>query len=108
MYSNADIKGTIQVDNELRHIRGYYRNYPNNPDFPEAGTSIEDGFIIIEEEPSGVQTMRRYTLSYDAEYNPSMQLAGLAALGSDKVVQLEVNNKFIVVSQPSVNTIRFY
>ena len=52
--------------------------------------------------------MRRYTLSYDANYNPSMELAGLAALGSDKVVQLEVNNKFIVLSQPSVNTIRFY
>lgn len=52
--------------------------------------------------------MRRVVLSHDEEYNPSMELVGLANLGTDKVVQLEVNNKFIVVSQPSINTIKFY
>lgn len=108
MYRNADIKGTIKVDNPLRHIRGYYRRFLNNPENAQDGTSIEDGFIIIEEENSGVQTMRRYVLSYDEELNPSMALAGLAPLGTDKVVQLEVNNKFIAISQPSASTIKFY
>ena len=52
--------------------------------------------------------MRRYTLSHDAEYNPSMELQGVETIGSEKVVQLEVNNKFIALSQPSINSIKFY
>jgi hypothetical protein len=52
--------------------------------------------------------MRRVVLSSDEEHNPTMELAGLVNLGTDKVAQLEVNNKFIVVSSPTTNTIKFY
>ena len=37
-----------------------------------------------------------------------MELVGVETIGADKVAQLEVNNKFICVSQPSLNTIKFY
>lgn len=52
--------------------------------------------------------MRRVVLTHDEEYNPNMELVGVETIGSDKVVQLEVNNKFVCVSQPSINTIKFY
>lgn len=52
--------------------------------------------------------MRRVVLTHDEEYNPTMTLVGFETIGKERVVQLEVNNKFICVSQPSINTIKFY
>lgn len=52
--------------------------------------------------------MRNVIVTHDENYNPSMDLVGLETIGSDKVVQLEVNNKFICVSMPGINTIKLY
>lgn len=52
--------------------------------------------------------MRRVLLTHDEEHNPSMNLVGIKTIGSEQVVQLEVNSKFICISQPSIDTIKFY
>ena len=101
VYSDSDIKGTIGLGNSIKHIRGYYRHLKDAID-------VEDGFVVIDEESNGIQHMRRVVLTHDEEYIPTMALAGVETIGKEKVVQLEVNNKFICVSQPSVNTITFF
>ena len=52
--------------------------------------------------------MRRVVLTHDEEYNPVMNLVGIKTIGTEKVVQQEVNSKFICISQPSLNTIKIY
>ena len=96
VYTDADLVTTITVSNPLTHIRGYFRNIKNV-------TEPEEGIVIIERQSSdGAQFMRRYIVSHDADYNPSIALAGAPqSLGNGQVGQLEVDNKLILLSIPS-------
>ena len=91
VYLDADTMDAIALGNRLTHIHGYYRNLKDQ-------TDVEDGFIVIEEEDTGVQHMRRVVVTHDEEYIPAMTQVGIETIGKEKVVQLEVNNKFICVS----------
>lgn len=48
VYTDADTKSKITLENSLKHIRGYYRAISKDLN------DHEDGFVIIEEEDTGI------------------------------------------------------
>lgn len=84
-------------------MKGYYRKTDE--------TNHEDGILVILEDETGAQFMRKYLLKYDSDFNPLPLIrdnGDILALGTDKIEHLVVNNKFAVVSIPSISQVRVY
>jgi hypothetical protein len=64
VYTDSDIRAQVKLDYEPRHIRGYYTK--------TSESTTQQGFVVIERAPGGAQYMRRYVVTHDAEWNPSM------------------------------------
>ena len=77
VYTDSDLVGAaITLSNPLTHIRGYFRKI-------KGVEEKEDGFVIIERQAAdGAQYMRRYVVSHDADYNPSISLTGVQSIGN--------------------------
>ena len=96
VYTDSDLIGTpITLSNPMTHIRGYFRKIKDQAE-------AEDGFVVVErQETDGAQYMRRYVVSHNDAYVPEMSLAGVQSIGQTQIGQLEVNNKFIILSKPT-------
>ena len=84
-------------------MKGYYRKTDSK--------NHEDGILVILEDGNGNQFMRKYFLKYDNDFKPEPLIrdnTGIIALGSEKIEHLVVNNKFAVVSMPSVSLVVVY
>ena len=84
-------------------MKGHYRKTDE--------TNHEDGILVILEDETGAQFMRKYLLKYDSDFNPLPLIrdnGDILALGTDKIEHLVVNNKFAVVSIPSISQVRVY
>lgn len=103
VYTEADIIGQFTLSNPLTHVRGYFRKI-RDVEKPELG------IVIIERENEGErqQHMRRYVIAWDNDFNPTISLAGVQSIGKTPIGQLEVNNKFIILSKPTQGKLMLY